>query len=24
MEIKVILPDDVAEHANPGREALER
>lgn len=24
MEIKVILPDDVAEHADPGREALER
>jgi len=24
MEIKVTLPDDVAEHANPGREALER
>lgn len=24
MEIKVILPDDLAEHADPGREALER
>lgn len=24
MEIKVTLPDDLAQHANPGREALER